>query len=462
MQPHRFTKLTPLVLAFAAVLALVGPGSALADARIGSQLASQLLTALPLQKLEIVVVYKQPGPVLATQVQALQALGITRGASFRALPIAGALATPSAIRQLARRSDVLAIHANSTLTYFNADSREISGVNALQAHPDYGFTGSGVTVVINDSGIDALHSDLAFGSHVVENVQALLNLHSFADFLPVTYLEGQPVTDISSGHGTHCAGTVGGSGTRSGGLYRGVAPDAQLVGYGSGAVISILDAVGGFDYAIANKNSFGAPIRVISNSWGSSGAFDPTDPVVIASYEAYKQGIVTVFAAGNEGPAANTMNPYALAPWVIGVGAADKNRALADFSSRGNPGETGTFTTADGQSWTYVSQPTLVATGVGVVSARALTGLLPVLSLPDDLALDPAHLLYYTHMSGTSMATPHVAGIVALLFDADPTLTPAEVKQILVDTADLMPGYTASEVGAGHIDAFEAGVAASN
>jgi serine protease AprX len=448
------------VLAFAAALAL-GPNPVLADARIGSQLAQQLLTALPIQQLQIVVVYKQSGPVAPTQVQALQALGITRGISFRALPVAGALATPYAIRQLAKRPDVLAIHANRNLTYYNQEARELSGVNQLQADPSYGYTGAGVTVMINDSGIDGLHSDVAFGSHVVENVQALLNLHSLVNFLPVTYLEGQPVTDISSGHGTHCAGTVGGSGARSGGLYRGVAPGASLVGYGSGAVISILDAVGGFDYAIANKNSFGAPIRVISNSWGSSGPFDPTDPVNIASYEAYKQGIVSVFAAGNEGPAANTINPYSVAPWVIAVGAADKSRVLADFSSRGNPGETGNFTMPDGQSWTYVSQPTVVATGVGIVSTRALTGVLPVLGAPDDISLDPAHLPFYTHMSGTSMATPHVAGIVALLFEADPALTPAGVKQLLADTAAPMPGYTAFEVGAGHVDAYAAGAAAA-
>ncbi len=433
----------------------------MADAHISSQLASKLLTALPLQQLEIVVVYKQSGPVRTTQVQALQALGINRGISFRALPIAGALATPGAIRQLAKRSDVLSINANSTLTYYNSDARRLSGVDDLQADPSYGYTGAGVGVMVNDSGIDATHSDLAFGSHVVENVQALLNLHSLLTFLPATYLEGQSDTDLTSGHGTHCAGIVGGSGARSGGLYRGVATDAKIIGYGSGAVISILDAVGGFDYALANKNRFGAPIKVISNSWGTTGAFDPADPVNVASYEAYKQGIVTVFAAGNEGPDANTINPYSVAPWVISVAAADKAGLLADFSSRGNPGETGTFTMPDGQQWTYVSQPTVAATGVGIVSTRSLTGVLPILGAPDDIALDPAHLLYYTTMSGTSMATPHVAGIVALLFEANPALTPADVKQILVDTANPMPGRAAFEVGAGHVDAYEAGATAA-
>ena len=142
-----------------------------------------------------------------------------------------------------------------------------------------------------------------------------------------------------------------------------MAPGADLIGYGSGAVISILDAVGGIDYAVAQKNAFAHPIRVVSNSWGSSGDFDPTDPVNVATYEAYKQGVVSVFAAGNDGPAADTHNPYAQAPWVISVGAANKDKTLADFSSRGNPGESGSFTMPDGVSWTYSNHPTLVATG---------------------------------------------------------------------------------------------------
>ncbi|MGO4779784.1 S8 family serine peptidase, partial [Lysobacter sp. 2RAB21] len=133
-----------------------------------------------------------------------------------------------------------------------------------------------------------------------------------------------------------------------------------------------------------------------------SGTFDPTDPVSLATYEAYKNGIVSVFAAGNDGPGANTHNPYAQAPWVISVGAGNKDGTLADFSSRGNPGETGQFTMPDGQSWTYVNEPTLVATGVDIVSTRALTGALPLLATQQDLALG-ARLPFYTHMSGTSM-----------------------------------------------------------
>ncbi|KQZ60393.1 MULTISPECIES: S8 family serine peptidase [unclassified Lysobacter] len=450
----------------ALTVGMMASGMALAGAQLDAALDRVLGTASALERLEVVVSYDQPGPVRSSQLQVLRSLGIGKGISMRNLPIAGALATPAQIRALAQRSDVRAIHLNRALEYYNQEARELSGVNRVQANPgDFGrttpYTGRGVAVMINDSGIDATHADLKYGQRVIQNVQALTNLHAVLDFLPVVVLENQLNTDISSGHGTHCAGTVGGSGAQSAGLYRGVATGADLVGYGSGAVISILDAVGGYDYAISHKNSFASPIRVISNSWGSSGAFDPTDPVNLASYEAYKQGIVSVFAAGNDGPAANTHNPYAQAPWVISVGAGNKDGTLADFSSRGNPGESASFTMPDGVSWTYTNQPSLVATGVDIVSTRALTGLLPVLALPQDASLG-AKALYYTHMSGTSMATPHVAGIVALLLEANPALDPMEVKQILTATANPMAGRLPFEVGSGHVDAYEAALVAQS
>ena len=185
----------------------------------------------------------------------------------------------------------------------------------------------------------------------MQNTTGLTNLAAFDTMLPITYTEGVPNTDISSGHGTHCAGTVGGTGAKSNGQHRGVAPGVDLVGYGSGAVISILDAVGGLDYAATNQFSYRSPIRVTSNSWGSSGTFDPLDPVSIASYELYKRGIVTVFAAGNDGPGEDTHNPYAQAPWVISVGAGEKDGVLTSFSSRGKRNESGTFTMPDGRTW---------------------------------------------------------------------------------------------------------------
>lgn len=450
-----------LALAVAGVLlSTTGFAAAFVDGALRNTLAS----ALPGDRLDVVVSFaNQNGPLTASQNGLLRALGIRQALTFHSLPIAGALATPAQIRALAARDDVLSIYPNRTLRYFNAEARQLTRVTEAQAHPGaFGQTlpyiGRGVAAMINDSGIDATHADLAYGSHVVQNVQALTNLSGLIAALPVTYLENQLDTDVSSGHGTHCAGSFGGSGARSGGHYAGVAPGASIVGYGSGAVISILDAVGGFDYAIKNKYRFGAPIRVISNSWGSSGTFEPLDPVNLASYAAYKNDMVVLFAAGNDGPAANTHNPYAQAPWVISVAAGTKDPALtlADFSSRGNPGESAGFTMPDGQGWTYVNEPTVVAPGVDIVSTRALTGLLPVLALPQDLSLGAQYVPFYTHMSGTSMATPHTAGVVALLLEANPALHPGEVKLLLQQSAAPMSGYASWEVGAGYLDAYTA------
>lgn len=447
---------------------LLASGVALADAHLDPQLVSRLAAAATGDLQHVIVTYKQSTPVTTAQLSVLQQLGIEKGVRMRALPVVGALATRAEIEALAQRDDVASIYWNAPLRYFNKEQREQSGAARVVQNPGafnraIPYSGAGVTVMVNDSGIDATHEDLKFGEHVVENVLAPHNvLASIANdvapgILPVAYVEGVPNTDLGSGHGTHCAGSVGGTGERSNGLYRGAAPGAQLVGYGSGAVLFILDAVGGLDYAAVNQFSYGAPIRVTSNSWGSSGAFDPMNPVNIATYELYKRGIISVFAAGNDGPGEDTHNPYAQAPWVISVGASEKDGVLTSFSSRGKRGETGTFTMPDGVAWTYINQPTVVAAGVDIISARDPLAALPALALEQDAAnIAPAHLPFYTHSSGTSMATPHVAGVLALMVEANPNLTPAQAKDILMRTATNMSGRLPWEAGAGHLNAWAA------
>ncbi|TAN70184.1 MAG: peptidase S8, partial [Magnetospirillum sp.] len=131
------------------------------------------------------------------------------------------------------------------------------------------------------------------------------------------------------------------------------------------------------------------------------------------------------------------------------------------ISSRGRRGESGTFTMPDGKPWTYINQPTIVAPGVDIVSVRDALGALPPLAAELDAAtLAPAHLPFYTVMSGTSMATPHVAGIVALMLEANPRLTPAQVKDIVMRTAANMTGRLPWEAGAGHINTYAAVAAA--
>jgi serine protease AprX len=447
-------------LAVALLLALAP--SALAQAVVSRSL-TDALAALPVTgSTTVIVAFDQAGPPTAAQMGALRALGITRGVAFHSLPIAAVVATPVQVTSLAARSDVRSLWANEPLSYFNEGSRKITGVDRLRTDASMRtaaglpFSGQGVTVLVNDSGIDATHADLQYGTHVVENAQALTNLNALDTLLPVTYLEGQPNTDTNSGHGTHCAGTVGGTGARSGGQHAGVAPGADLVGYGSGAVIAILDALGGFDYAITHQFSFDNPIRVISNSWGSEGAFDPADPINLASYRAYQVGINVVFAAGNSGSGADTHNPYAVAPWVISVGAGDKTGLLADFSSRGVSGQTFSFETPDGQPWTARNEITVTAPGVDVISTRSATNVAANGGDADVDAIPPGQLPFYTMISGTSMATPHVAGIIALVLEANPSLQPADVRRLLQQTATTMPGLEAWEAGAGYVNAYAA------
>jgi serine protease AprX len=437
-------------------------GISLADARIPADLVKTLAATAPTKELTVIVSYDHSGKITAAELAAMKSIGIDKGRTMRSLPIAGVLATPAEIQALAKQPHVVSIFPNRPLKYENLESRQISGAaRVVENQADFGkaipYSGKGVTVLLNDSGIDGTHADLQYGTHVVQNVLGTTNLAAWDTMLPITYTEGVPHTDWGSGHGTHCAGIIGGTGAKSNGLYRGVAPGADLVGYGSGAVLLILDAVGGLDYAATNQNSFRSAIRVTSNSWGTSGKFDPADPVNISTYELYKRGIISVFAAGNDGPGEDTHNPYAQAPWVISVAAGEKNGRLTDFSSRGKRFETGTFTMPDGKSWTYYNEPTITATGVDVVSTRDLAGALPPLEAENDQATIPAaYLPYYTHMSGTSMATPHVSGIIALMLEANPNLTPAQIKDIIEKTATNMTARDTWEVGAGHINAYAA------
>lgn len=416
--------------------------------------------------LDVIVTFKGDGPPTDQQLNLLDSLGIQLGVSMNSLPIAGVVATKSQIESLKESEEVLSVYKNAPLKLFNQDSTAITGVEKVRtddalrkANGGLPVSGKGIGVVVNDSGVDGTHSDHKFGENLVQNVLATTNLNAVSGLLPVTYVENVINTDTNSGHGTHVAGTIGGTGAKSGGKYEGVAPGAHMIGYGSGAALLILDGIGGFDYAITNQAKY--DIRVINNSWGSTGSFDPFHPINVASKKAYDRGIVTVFAAGNEGPGENTHNPYAKAPWVISVAAGEKDGSLASFSSRGTRGKGGSFE-MDGEEWTWEDRPTVTAPGVNVISTRVLAPLSGLAALDDIEMIEPAYLPYYTTMSGTSMASPHVAGIVALMLEADPTLSPSEVKAILEQTATNMSGMEPWEVGAGYVNAHAAVDAAMN
>ena len=443
------------ILIFAGLLTV----SIFSQADIDPQLVNELSKAsAPVQA---VIVFNSKSAPSLKEITLLQSTGIIQGVTFNSLPMAGAAITNDQLQKLASSSMVRSIFFNKKLTYFNYKSRKIIGVDRLRSDQQITshngglpVSGKGITVLINDTGIDGTHADLQYGTHVVQNVLASINLNAVSGLLPVTYQENVPNTDITGGHGTHVAGTVGGTGAKSNGKYEGVAPGANLIGYGSGAELVVLDGLGGFDYALTHQIQYG--IRVVTNSWGSSSApFDPNDPINVATKMCYDRGIVVTFAAGNDGPGENTLNPYSVAPWVISVAAGDDNGMLVDFSSRGIKGQSGSFS-LDGKTWTYNESPSVTAPGNLVISCRALLSNLVANGLTDDTTIEAAYLPYYTRISGTSMATPHVAGIAALMLEANPSLSPSDVKNILEETSTNMQGRQSWEVGAGYVNAYDA------
>jgi serine protease AprX len=416
----------------------------------------------------VIVAFNTSNGLTAAHLTTLTLAGITRGITLKNLGMVAVPATAAQVRTLAANSSVRSIWSNDRLQYLNDQTRELTGVDRAQTDPGFQQLHQGLPVsgqgnfslLINDSGIDGTHPDLLYPSHLVQNVQGLTDTGTLTGFTPSLYLENVPDTDTNVGHGTHCAGIAAGTGAASGGKYAGVAPGANLIGYGSGAVLFILNGLGGFEYALANQARYN--VRIISNSWGGTGAFDPASPIAIASKKAHDRGIVVLFAAGNSGPGKDTMSSEAKAPWVISVAAGTKEGGLAGFSSRGVP-------KAQRAAGDF-NAPTITAPGTGrefdsnagrftsdVVSTRAKTNVFANgEASAADAELAPADLPFYTEISGTSMATPFVAGTVALLLSVDPTLSPDDVKSILTQTASQMPGFSEFEVGAGYLNAYAA------
>ncbi|MFT6898037.1 MAG: serine protease AprX [Paraglaciecola sp.] len=455
------TKIKTLTLAISLSL----PASYLQAKTFDADLASKIADSAAQELHQVIVTFDGKGAPSSIQLDALTNLGINTGVSMQNLPIVGVLATKSQVEAIYARNDVVSVWNNDELTLENFESTKISGVRGLRANKDLRhvgipYSGSGIGVVVNDSGVDGNHSDILFPSHVKQNVMAQTNLRSLDTLLPITYQEDMANTDIGGGHGTHVAGTVGGNGAMSSGKHAGVAPGADIIGYGSGAALFILDSIGGFDYALTHQYQYN--IRVISNSFGSTSDigtdFNPDDPTNVATKDLADNGIITVFSAGNSGPGEHSITGnFKKAPWVITVAAGDKNGELADFSSRGLFNGEGKEVQVDGETFVWEDRPTITAPGVDVISARASTSSLGGLSAQDDAdMIEPQNLAFYTASSGTSMAAPHVSGIVVLMLEADPTLQWQDVKRILQQTATPMAGKDAWEVGAGYINAHVA------
>ena len=286
----------------------------------------------------VIVTFNTTSGLNPSHLAALQSAGITSGFTLQRLGMVGAVATAGQVRALANNSAVRSIWLNDRLHYLNNQTRVLTGVDKMRTDPNFIRANAGLPIsgkgnfalVIIDSGIDGTHPDTHFPEHVIQNVQTVTDSGTLSGFTSLTFVENVPDTDTNVGHGSHCAGIAGGTCAASGGLYAGVAPGVSLLGAGSGAGLFILNSLGGFEYSLANQARYG--IRIISNSWGGQGPFAPNDPISIASKLAHDLNIIVVFAAGISGPGKDTMNPYAKAPWVIGVAAGTKEGALASFS----------------------------------------------------------------------------------------------------------------------------------
>lgn len=450
---------------------LAAPSAGLAPA-----LEELLATATANDTLFVVAEYDET--VTSGDVVAGQVMDLGAGArALRQLPFVGVRGTPAQIEAAAGLRGVTYVSPNRELKYLGSPTtrhglallldESVPTIKADAARTRFGVTGRGIGVAILDTGIDGLYQlDLRFPARTIQNIKVLVNQEDVICFKrrpcrATLFVENLSNSETSVGHGTHVAGISGGDGTMSSGLYTGVARGSNLIGIGTGDILFIFWALAGFDYILQNQDLYN--IKVVNNSWGTEGAFDPKDPINVATKRVHDRGVTVVFAAGNSGPDQNTLNPYSVAPWVIGVAAACsatdtfaqnahcEGGTLADFSSRGVPGDPRLH-------------PTVTAPGVHVISARASTGpVIGVLDAAHDLELTSTcdlreeFVAFYTCASGTSMASPHVAGVVALMQErAGGKLTPDAVKDLLVKAADPIAGRATFEVGAGMVNALEA------
>ncbi len=375
------------------------------------------------------------------------------GRAGRRLPIVRSRAARISnvlLKRLADDPSVKRVHLDREVT--GEIARTTATVGAKNVHAQYGFTGAGIGVAVIDSGITSWHDDLTVAYRIGQRVSA------FVDFV-----NNRNSKYDDWGHGTHVAGIIAGNGYDSGGDRIAIAPKASIVALkaldyeGKGRISNIIAAL---DWAIANKSRYN--IRVINMSLGA-GVFESsnTDPLTLAAKRAVEAGIVVVAAAGNMGKAASGDPQYGAisapgnAPWVLTVGASStmgttdrRDDTIANYSSRGP-------TMID-----YAAKPDLVAPGSGTVSLADKNSLFYVTKAANLLpstrwGLNLFSMPYLT-LSGTSMATPVVAGTVALMLEANPSLTPNMVKAILQYTAQVYPGYNYLTQGAGFLNTYGA------
>lgn len=309
------------------------------------------------------------------------------------------------ILEASRLPGVVMLELDGILEVTNGDAAVLHGVDTVWQ--DTGYDGSGSTVAIIDTGIDGNHSSL----DDQDDDPTTNDPKVIAFYDPVNNPSLTNGTEVfaydDQGHGSHCAGTTAGTGAPT---YEhiGMAPQASLVGVkvldagGSGSFATVM---AGMEWTVENRYKFN--IRAASMSLGGPGAIEWTsseeDSVNRYANEMVRAGIALFIAAGNNAVSAQIGTPGS-AEDAITVGALDKNSAIAVYSSQG-PTEEGRV------------KPNIAYVGSNVMSVAFNTG--------DQ----------YTDMSGTSMATPGAAGVAALMLQANPDLSPFDIRNIMQETA---------------------------
>jgi serine protease AprX len=404
---------------------------------------AQHWSALSLVKPATVLVH---GTDVATARSAATASGLVVRESFDRIAVVVATGLPVQIAAVRSVPGVTYVEGNQpiemTLSTSNTATRGSEARDSVKGANSLPLDGSGVSVAVIDSGVDPSHPFLQNGdgtSAVVRNLKVVCDL---AELLPCQTLDAGPAdTDLLAvgGHGMHVNGIVAGRDVTlsDGTKMHGAAPGASLVSLSTGAVLFIVGADSALNWVLENHRapcgvgvpaSTCPPIKVTSNSYGPSGGgdFDPQSATVKLQRELVKDGVVTVWANGNDGGdgSANLSNPPGQdpTPGIISVASyfdqntGTRDGVVSDFSSRGRQGAFETY-------------PDISAPGEDITSSCRIY--LPVCST----GLDPVDGGDYNTISGTSMATPHISGIVAQLFQANPAATPGQVEAAIKATA---------------------------
>ncbi|MBI4392561.1 MAG: S8 family serine peptidase [Euryarchaeota archaeon] len=438
-----------------------------------------------------------PGPA---QFKALYERGFTPLVTYKILPTVLVTGPAVLAPSLASISGVEFVEADRTIPYLLDTATEAVGARPLwtSSHTRWaangsstpvamGIDGSGIGIAIVDSGIDATHPDLllkdlgeATGKPWTTKANYKVVGRDSVELVANSPLDG-PVqanmlaipmahTDNTGGHGTHVAGAAAGKAVASEGKYKGSAPGSFLVGYGAGEALVVGLALAAFDHIYQHHEELG--IRIVSNSWGGAGDWQPDFSVTKAAQKLVnEEGLVVLFAAGNSGGDGNTISTstWANIPEVISV--ANWNEALTYVDGSSSRGQKNLERT-----W-----PDFAAVGTNLISTAALAGPVTyygnaqdalllgsemVVPVPTPFTVEEEGIIVgpYASFTGTSMATPLAAGVVAQLLQANQDLSPAEVKELLRETASMPSGKTYAAdgfaLGRGLIDASRATAAA--